>query len=91
MKRGPLFAIVGSCATVTWLSLYLQLFLPLSPQWEQVVSALPCLLLMWFGCVSLASISIGLLSVEDCPKAAASLQSEVACAKEDLRKRGLKI
>ena len=50
----------------------------------------PCLLLMWFGCWSLASISIGLLTVQDCPEAAASLQKEITEARADLARRGMK-
>ena len=46
---------------------------------------------MWFGCYSLATISYGMLTLEECPEAAASLQTEIRQARADLRKKGVTI
>ena len=50
---------------------------------------LPYTALIWFGCYSLATISINMLTFRECPEAAASLLDEIREARRDLRTKGL--
>ena len=64
---------------------------PLSPAWEQVVEALPYTALIWFGCYSLGTISINILTFRECPEAAAELLDEIKQARSELSKKGVKL
>ena len=87
MKRGPLLSIIISTSLATWAAIYY--FMPMSEAAQMVVAALPLTALMWFGCYSLATISINMLTFRECPEAAASLLDEIREARRDLRTKGL--
>ncbi|KOO22756.1 dolichol-phosphate mannosyltransferase subunit 3 [Chrysochromulina tobinii] len=89
MKSGPLYLGVLTASAAVWLALYLELAIPLSPSGQQVVSALPCLALIWFGCWSLGTISLNLIRLRECTDAAVELREQIAAARNDLRARGL--
>ena len=89
MKRGPQLAITLGILSATWASVFF--YAPLSPAVEQVVVLLPYTALIWFGCYSLATISINMLTFNECPEAAASLLEEIRDARDDLRKKGITI
>lgn len=51
----------------------------------------PLTALMWFGCYSLGTISINMLTFRECPEAAAELQSEIRLARDDLQRKGISV
>ncbi|DBA01717.1 TPA: hypothetical protein N0F65_010127 [Lagenidium giganteum] len=57
----------------------------------QVVQMLPMYALVSFGAYSLAVIGINVISIEDCVDASKELDVQVKDAKEDLRKKGMKL
>ena len=52
---------------------------------------LPFLLLIWFGCYALGSISYSLLTLGECPEAALELKQQEAVARADLQRRGVNL
>ncbi|TMW69260.1 hypothetical protein Poli38472_001416 [Pythium oligandrum] len=61
------------------------------PRVFQVVQVLPMYALVSFGAYSLAVIALSVMAVTDCPEAAKELDRQVLEAKEDLRKKGMKL
>jgi len=55
-----------------------------------IILVLPLYLLICFGCYSLASVSYSLMTFQDCPEEAKSLEKEREMAITDLRKKGFK-
>lgn len=56
-----------------------------------VRAQLPYTALIWFGCYSLGTISINMLTFRECPEAAAELLEEIKEARADLASKGMKI
>ncbi|KAM4724671.1 dolichol-phosphate mannosyltransferase subunit 3 [Anableps anableps] len=67
----------------------LELSLPLT--YREVALPMPLYLLVSFGCYSLATVGYRVATFNDCDEAARELQEQIKEAKEDLRKKGLKI
>ncbi|KAG7500707.1 dolichol-phosphate mannosyltransferase subunit 3 [Solea senegalensis] len=79
--------VVAAWALVTWDLLDLRL-----PQtYRDVAWPMPLYLLVTFGCYSLATVGYRVATFNDCDEAALELQEQIKEAKEDLRKKGLKI
>lgn len=57
----------------------------------QIAHVLPMYLLVVFGAYSLAVIAFSVMNVTDCPEASKELERQVLEAKEDLRKKGMKL
>ncbi|XP_061616781.1 dolichol-phosphate mannosyltransferase subunit 3 [Phyllopteryx taeniolatus] len=59
--------------------------------YREVAWPMPLYLLVSFGCYSLATVGYRVTTFNDCQEAAQELQAQIKEAKEDLRKKGLKI
>ena len=65
--------------------------LRLPPVYREVAWPMPVYLLVAFGCYSLATVGFRVATFNDCEDAAKELQAQIKEAKEDLRKKGLKM
>ncbi|KAF4100688.1 hypothetical protein G5714_018884 [Onychostoma macrolepis] len=65
--------------------------LQLPPQCRELAWPMPVYLLVVFGCYSLATVGYRVATFNDCENAAKELQAQIKEAKEDLKKKGLKI
>uniref|UniRef100_A0A8D2ZNW1 Dolichol-phosphate mannosyltransferase subunit 3 n=1 Tax=Scophthalmus maximus TaxID=52904 RepID=A0A8D2ZNW1_SCOMX len=65
--------------------------LRLSRTYREVAWPMPLYLLVSFGCYSLATVGYRVATFNDCEEAALELQQQIQEAREDLRKRGLKM
>lgn len=81
-------SLVGSVWALVTFDL-LELSLPQS--YREVVWPMPMYLLVSFGCYSLATVGYRVATFNDCEEAAEQLQQQIKEAKEDLRRKGLKI
>ncbi|XP_076864246.1 dolichol-phosphate mannosyltransferase subunit 3 [Brachyhypopomus gauderio] len=59
--------------------------------YREVVWPMPVYLLVVFGCYSLATVGYRVATFNDCEEAARELQAQIQEAKEDLKKKGLKM
>ncbi|XP_024153944.1 dolichol-phosphate mannosyltransferase subunit 3 [Oryzias melastigma] len=59
--------------------------------YREVAWPMPLYLLVSFGCFSLATVGYRVATFNDCEEAAKELQEQIREAKEDLRRRGLKM
>ncbi|XP_035385170.1 dolichol-phosphate mannosyltransferase subunit 3 [Electrophorus electricus] len=59
--------------------------------YREVAWPMPVYLLVVFGCYSLATVGYRVATFNDCEEAARELQGQIQEAKEDLKKKGLKI
>ena len=55
------------------------------------VRQLPYTALIWFGCYSLGTISLNMLTFRECPEAAVELQEQIREARADLRRKGVTV
>ncbi|KAM4630316.1 dolichol-phosphate mannosyltransferase subunit 3 [Polymixia lowei] len=77
---------------VAWAILSFDLLdLRLPQTYQEVAWPMPLYLLVSFGCYSLATVGYRVATFNDCEEAAVELQEQIKEAKEDLRKKGLKI
>ncbi|KAK7898878.1 hypothetical protein WMY93_019731 [Mugilogobius chulae] len=85
--------LVGvSVVLVAWAVVSFDLLeLSLPDTYREVAWPMPLYLLVSFGCYSLATVGYRVATFNDCEEAAKELQEQIKEAKEDLRKRGLKI
>ncbi|XP_027892872.1 dolichol-phosphate mannosyltransferase subunit 3 [Xiphophorus couchianus] len=67
----------------------LELSLPRT--YREVAWPIPLYLLVSFGCYSLATVGYRVATFNDCNEAARELHEQIKEAKEDLRKKGLKM
>ncbi|CAN9503731.1 unnamed protein product [Ophioblennius macclurei] len=67
----------------------LELRLPRS--YRELAWPMPVYLLVSFGCYSLAAVGYRVATFNDCEEAAKELQGQIREAKEDLRRKGLKM
>ncbi|XP_071356697.1 dolichol-phosphate mannosyltransferase subunit 3 [Trachinotus anak] len=65
--------------------------LNLPQAYREVAWPMPLYLLVSFGCYSLATVGYRVATFNDCEEAAKELLEQIKEAKEDLRKKGLKI
>lgn len=65
--------------------------LSLPKTYREVAWPMPLYLLVSFGCYSLATVGYRVAVFNDCEEAAKELQEQIKEAKEDLRKKGLKM
>lgn len=65
--------------------------LSLPQPYKEVAWPMPLYLLVSFGCFSLATVGYRVATFNDCEDAAKELQQQIKEAKEDLRKKGLKM
>uniref|UniRef100_A0A3B3Z9X8 Dolichol-phosphate mannosyltransferase subunit 3 n=1 Tax=Periophthalmus magnuspinnatus TaxID=409849 RepID=A0A3B3Z9X8_9GOBI len=65
--------------------------LRLPDTYREVAWPMPLYLLVSFGCYSLATVGYRVATFNDCEEAARELQEQIKEAKEDLRKKGLKM
>ncbi|KAJ0055062.1 hypothetical protein NL108_008981 [Boleophthalmus pectinirostris] len=65
--------------------------LRLPDTYREVAWPMPLYLLVSFGCYSLATVGYRVATFNDCDEAARELQEQIKEAKEDLRKKGLKM
>ncbi|XP_054620110.1 dolichol-phosphate mannosyltransferase subunit 3 [Dunckerocampus dactyliophorus] len=59
--------------------------------YREVAWPMPLYLLVSFGCYSLATVGYRVATFNDCEDAAKELQSQIKEAKEDLKRKGLKM
>uniref|UniRef100_A0A3P9J4D0 Dolichol-phosphate mannosyltransferase subunit 3 n=2 Tax=Oryzias TaxID=8089 RepID=A0A3P9J4D0_ORYLA len=59
--------------------------------YREVAWPMPLYLLVSFGCFSLATVGYRVATFNDCDAAAEELQEQIREAREDLRRRGLKM
>ncbi|XP_054909609.1 dolichol-phosphate mannosyltransferase subunit 3 [Poeciliopsis prolifica] len=59
--------------------------------YREVAWPIPVYLLVSFGCYSLAAVGYRVATFNDCDEAARELQEQIKEAKEDLRRKGLKM
>nr|XP_057902942.1 dolichol-phosphate mannosyltransferase subunit 3 [Doryrhamphus excisus] len=59
--------------------------------YREVAWPMPLYLLVSFGCYSLATVGYRVATFNDCEEAAKELQSQIKEAKEDLKRKGLKM
>lgn len=59
--------------------------------YREVAWPMPLYLLVSFGCYSLATVGYRVATFNDCEDAARELQEQIKEAKEDLKKKGLKM
>ncbi|XP_034016665.1 dolichol-phosphate mannosyltransferase subunit 3 [Thalassophryne amazonica] len=85
--------LVGvSVVIAAWAVVAFDLFsLKLPQMYREVAWPMPVYLLVAFGCYSLATVGCRVATFNDCEEAAKELQDHIQQAKEDLRKKGLKI
>ncbi|KAJ8000346.1 hypothetical protein DPEC_G00203870 [Dallia pectoralis] len=65
--------------------------LRLPEAFRQVAWPMPVYLLVVFGCYSLATVGYRVATFNDCEEASKELQAQIQEAKEDLRRKGLKL
>lgn len=65
--------------------------LRLPEAYKEVAWPMPVYLLVVFGCYSLATVGYRVATFNDCEEASKELQDQIKEAKEDLRKKGLKM
>ncbi|XP_057210352.1 dolichol-phosphate mannosyltransferase subunit 3 [Triplophysa rosa] len=65
--------------------------LQLPPRYKEVAWPMPIYLLVVFGCYSLATVGYRVATFNDCEDAAQELQAQIKQAKDDLKKKGLKM
>ncbi|XP_037651530.1 dolichol-phosphate mannosyltransferase subunit 3 [Sebastes umbrosus] len=65
--------------------------LKLPHSYREVAWPMPLYLLVSFGCYSLATVGYRVATFNDCDQASRELQEQIREAKEDLRKKGLKM
>lgn len=65
--------------------------LSLPRTYREIAWPMPVYLLVSFGCFSLATVGYRVATFNDCEEAARELQEQIKEAKEDLRKKGLKL
>ena len=61
------------------------------PHHALVHTQIPYTALIWFGCYSLGTISINMLTFRECPEAAAELLEEIKEARADLARKGVSV
>ncbi|CAL9691654.1 unnamed protein product [Knipowitschia caucasica] len=85
--------LVGvSLVLVVWAVVSFDLLeLSLPPSYREVAWPMPLYLLVSFGCFSLATVGYRVATFNDCEDAAKELREHIREAKEDLRKKGLKM
>ncbi|XP_061902306.1 dolichol-phosphate mannosyltransferase subunit 3 [Entelurus aequoreus] len=59
--------------------------------YREVAWPMPLYLLVSFGCYSLATVGYRVATFNDCDQAAEELQRQIREAKEDLKRKGLKL
>ncbi|XP_061787104.1 dolichol-phosphate mannosyltransferase subunit 3 [Nerophis lumbriciformis] len=59
--------------------------------YREVAWPMPLYLLVSFGCYSLATVGYRLATFNDCDQAAEELQRQIREAREDLKRKGLKM
>ncbi|KAL0962553.1 hypothetical protein UPYG_G00341650 [Umbra pygmaea] len=59
--------------------------------YREVAWPMPVYLLVVFGCYSLATVGYRVATFNDCEEASIELQAQIMEAKEDLRRKGLKM
>ncbi|XP_061597765.1 dolichol-phosphate mannosyltransferase subunit 3 [Cololabis saira] len=59
--------------------------------YRELAGPMPLYLLVSFGCFSLATVGYRVATFNDCDEAARELQEQIKEAKEDLKKKGLKM
>lgn len=65
--------------------------LSLPHTYREVAWPMPLYLLVSFGCYSLATVGYRVATFNDCEDAAKELQQQIKEAKEDLKRKGLKM
>ncbi|XP_072303266.1 dolichol-phosphate mannosyltransferase subunit 3 [Eucyclogobius newberryi] len=85
--------LVGVTAVlVAWAMVSFDLLgLSVPEPYRDVAWPMPLYLLVSFGCYSLATVGYRVATFNDCEEAARELQEQIKEAKEDLRKKGLKM
>ncbi|XP_030644965.1 dolichol-phosphate mannosyltransferase subunit 3 [Chanos chanos] len=59
--------------------------------YKEVAWPMPVYLLVVFGCYSLATVGYRVATFNDCEEAAKELQAQIQEAKDDLKRKGLKM
>lgn len=81
-----------SAVLVAWAVVSFDLLeLSLPQTYRTVAWPMPLYLLVSFGCYSLATVGYRVATFNDCEEAAKELQEQIKEAKEDLKKKGLKM
>ncbi|KAK2830510.1 hypothetical protein Q5P01_018441 [Channa striata] len=81
-------SVLGS----VWAFVTFDLFdLKLPQTYRDVAWPMPLYLLVSFGCFSLATVGYRVATFNDCEEAAKELQEQIKEAKEDLKRKGLKM
>ncbi|KAI5087238.1 dolichol-phosphate mannosyltransferase subunit 3, partial [Silurus meridionalis] len=80
-----LFAVAWGLVTFDLLGLQLPTV------YKEVAWPMPVYLLVVFGCYSLATVGYRVATFNDCEDAAKELQAQIQEAKQDLKKKGLKM
>lgn len=81
-----------SALVAVWALLTFDLLdLSLPQTYREVAWSMPVYLLVSFGCYSLAIVGYRVATFNDCEEAAEELRQQIKEAKEDLRKKGLKM
>ncbi|KAG7325604.1 hypothetical protein KOW79_010529 [Hemibagrus wyckioides] len=81
-----------SLVAVAWgLVTFDLLGLQLPAVYKEVAWPMPVYLLVVFGCYSLATVGYRVAMFNDCEEAARELKAQIQEAKEDLKKKGLKM
>ncbi|KAM3596321.1 uncharacterized protein V6R79_012359 [Siganus canaliculatus] len=81
-----------SAVAVVWALVTFDLLdLSLPQTYREVAWPMPLYLLVSFGCYSLATVGYRVATFNDCEEAAKELQEQIKEAREDLRKKGLKM
>ncbi|MEQ2268392.1 Dolichol-phosphate mannosyltransferase subunit 3, partial [Xenotaenia resolanae] len=65
--------------------------LSLTRTYREVAWPMPLYLLVSFGCYSLATVGYRVATFNDCDEAARELQEQIKEAKDDLKKKGLRM
>ncbi|XP_047238825.1 dolichol-phosphate mannosyltransferase subunit 3 [Girardinichthys multiradiatus] len=81
-------SLLGAIWTVVAFDL-LELGLPRT--YREVAWPMPLYLLVSFGCYSLATVGYRVATFNDCDEAARELQEQIKEAKDDLKKKGLRM
>lgn len=81
-------SVIGAAWALVTFDL-LNLRLPVA--YKEVAWPMPVYLLVVFGCYSLATVGYRVATFNDCEEASKELQDQIKEAKEDLRRKGLKM
>ncbi|MEQ2186006.1 Dolichol-phosphate mannosyltransferase subunit 3, partial [Goodea atripinnis] len=81
-------SLLGAIWTVVAFDL---LGLSLPRTYREVAWPMPLYLLVSFGCYSLATVGYRVATFNDCDEAARELQEQIKEAKDDLKKKGLRM